>query len=87
MSIFALNHLYGAVSQSFQRRLYSSNAPPSRILCIPRGSKIFAFGTPSETKTPLLKDFSWSIEQGETWAVVSGSGGGKSVVFKVRILT
>lgn len=48
------------------------------------GSNIFAFGTPSETKTPLLRDFGWSIEQGEAWAVVSGSGLGKSTVFKVR---
>lgn len=81
----SFKYFFSAVSRPFQQRAYSLNEWTLPILYIPAGSQIFAFGTPSETRTPLLRDFSWSIEQGQAWAVVSGSGTGKGAVFKVRI--
>ena len=58
------------------------------IVHIPSGSCIYAFGAPSHTKTPLLRDFGWTVNNGEAWAVVSGGGGrGKNVVFDVEFFT
>jgi len=53
------------------------------IVNIPRGSQIYAFGTPSQTKSPLISNLEWTVNSGEAWAIISGSGGGgKGVIFK-----
>ena len=54
------------------------------IVHIPAGSHIYAFGAPSHTKTPLLRDLGWIVNDGEAWAIISGGGGrGKNIIFNV----
>ncbi|KAF8161590.1 P-loop containing nucleoside triphosphate hydrolase protein [Crassisporium funariophilum] len=66
---------------------YGTDAQSNRlIISIPSTSNIYAFGSPSRSRTPLLRDISWTVEDGEAWAVVSSSGGnGKGVVFKTLL--
>lgn len=53
------------------------------IVNIPPGSQIYAFGAPSQTKSPLISNLEWTVNSGEAWAVISGTGGrGKGVIFK-----
>ena len=57
------------------------------IVHIATGSYIYAFGAPSHTRTPLLRDLGWTINDGEAWAVISGGGGrDKNIIFNVRSL-
>ncbi|KAF8959254.1 P-loop containing nucleoside triphosphate hydrolase protein [Flammula alnicola] len=51
-----------------------SNALP--IVKIPTGSNIYAFGTPSRTTAPLISNVDWTVQDGDAWAVISGTGGG-----------
>ncbi|KAF9533359.1 P-loop containing nucleoside triphosphate hydrolase protein [Crepidotus variabilis] len=67
------------------KRGYSSQSSSSEIVHIPSGSSIFAFGSPSQTKLPLIRDVDWTIKEGEAWAIISGAGGGKGVVFKTLL--
>ncbi|KAF8901898.1 P-loop containing nucleoside triphosphate hydrolase protein [Gymnopilus junonius] len=69
-------------------RGYSSTTKGPPIISIPPGSNIYAFGAPSHTRTPLLSHLAWTVNEGEAWAVVSGSGsggGGKSAIFKTLL--
>ena len=55
------------------------------IVHIPTGSYIYAFGAPSHTGSPLLRDLGWTMNDGEAWAIISGGGGrGKNIIFNVR---
>ena len=56
------------------------------IVHIPTGSEIYSFGAPSRTKSPLLRDFGWTVKDGEAWAIVSDSGGrDKKIIFNVSL--
>ena len=63
----------------------STHAESQRpIIHIPTGSSIYAFGAPSHTRSPLLRDLGWTVKDGEAWAIISGGGGrGKKVIFNV----
>ncbi|PPQ85672.1 hypothetical protein CVT25_002139, partial [Psilocybe cyanescens] len=57
------------------------------LISIPAGSNIFAFGSPSQTRNPLISRINWHVEEGQAWAVVSGTGGGgKGLIFKASTL-
>ena len=57
------------------------------IIHIPTGSYIYAFGAPSHTSSPLLRDLGWTVNDGEAWAIISGGGGrGKKIIFNVSLL-
>ncbi|CAA7263116.1 unnamed protein product [Cyclocybe aegerita] len=67
----------------------SYTTPSSKpIVHIPSNSSIYAFGSPARSRTPLIHDISWTVREGDAWAVVSGSGsggGGKGAVFKTLL--
>lgn len=65
-------------------RYLSQNVSPL-IVHLPSGSEIFAFGTPSQTRKPLIKQIDWQVREGETWAIVSGAGPGKTHIIKVSL--
>ena len=77
------------ISLSYTPRSYTttqadSNPSQRPIVHIPNGSKIYAFGAPSHTRSPLLLDVGWTVNDGEAWAIVSDGGGrGKKVIFNV----
>ena len=66
-------------------RTYTTTLPDRRpIIHIPTGSNIYAFGAPSHTKSPLLRDIGWTVKKSEAWAIISGDGGrGKKIIFDV----
>ena len=56
------------------------------IVHIPTGSEIYAFGAPSHTRSPLLRDLGWTVNDGEAWAIISDGGGrGKKTIFNVSL--
>jgi hypothetical protein len=75
------------ISQSCIRTYTTTEAEGQRpIVHIPTGSSIYAFGAPSHTKTALLRDFGWTVNDGEAWAIISGGGGrSKKVIFNVSL--
>ena len=71
-------------------RTYTTTQVESQrpIVHIPTGSNIYAFGVPSHTRSPLLRDLGWTVNDGEAWAIISGGGGrGKKIIFNVRFVT
>ncbi|KAF9473071.1 P-loop containing nucleoside triphosphate hydrolase protein [Pholiota conissans] len=64
----------------------TSHAHPAPIVKIPPSSKIYAFGSPSQTTRPLVSDIDWTVLDNEAWAVISGTGGGgKGAIFKTLL--
>lgn len=55
------------------------------IVHIPK-SKVFRFGD-SNKASPVFEDLEWTVEEGESWAIVgSGWGGKKTALLQVRDL-
>ena len=73
------------ISLSCTRTYITTPAEGQRpIVHIPTGSYIYAFGAPSHTRSPLLRDLGWTVNDGEAWAIISGGGGrGKKIIFNV----
>lgn len=73
-----------SISLSCTTRRYTTTTRP--IVHIPAGSCIYAFGAPSHTRTPLLRDVDWTVNDGEAWAIISSGGGGrgKHIIFNVK---
>jgi len=67
------------------RRAYSTTGCDQPIICIPPGSRVYAFGSASQSGTPLIQDFDWTVQDGEAWVVISGTGKEKTNIFKVSI--
>ncbi|KDR69798.1 hypothetical protein GALMADRAFT_145195 [Galerina marginata CBS 339.88] len=66
----------------FSIRKFATKPLPA-IISIPPGSNIYPFGAPSQSRVPLVSQISWKVEEGEAWAVISGTGGGgKGAIFK-----
>ena len=41
---------------------------------------------PSHTRSPLLRDLGWTVNDGEAWAIISDGGGrGKKTIFNVSL--
>ncbi|KAF9045131.1 P-loop containing nucleoside triphosphate hydrolase protein [Panaeolus papilionaceus] len=77
-------HSSSAALPRFSRKI--STASHRQIVHIPEHSDIFAFGAASSIRDPLIHDVSWTVNEGEAWAVVSGAGSsGKSAVFKTLL--
>ena len=74
------------ISLSCSRTYTTTQAGQRPIVHIPTGSYIYAFGAPSHTRSPLLRDFGWTVNDGEAWAIISGGGGGgKKIIFNVSL--
>lgn len=75
-----------AQGAKFCRMLHDKRNPlHSAVIHVPK-SNVFQFGDPNSA-SPVLRDLQWTVNEGESWAVVaSGSGGQKTTLFKVRIL-
>ena len=67
------------------RRAYSTTGCDQPIICIPPGSRVYAFGSASQSGTPLIRDFDWTVQDGEAWVVISGTGREKTNIFKASI--
>ena len=67
------------------RRAYSTTGCDQPIIYIPPGSHVYAFGSASQSSTPLIQDFDWTVRDGEAWAIISGTGREKTSIFKGSI--
>jgi len=52
-------------------RAYSTTGCDQPIICISPGSCVYAFGSASQSGTPLIQDFDWTVQDGEAWVVIS----------------
>ena len=75
------------ISLSCTRTYTTTQAEAQRpIVHIPTGSHIYAFGSPSQTRSPSLRDLGWTVNDGEAWAIISAAGGrGKKIIFNVSL--
>ena len=73
---YILTRRHPRISLSCTHTYTTTQAESQRtIIHIPTGSHIYAFGAPSHTRSPLLRDFGWTVNDGEAWAITSGGGG------------
>ena len=41
---------------------------------------------PSHTRSPLLRDLGWTVNDGEAWAIISDGGGrGQKTIFNISL--
>src|SRR6266540_3452364 len=66
-------------------RAHSTSRCGQPIVHIPPGSHVYAFGSASQSSMPLFQDFDWTVQDGEAWAVISGTGREKTNILKVTI--
>jgi ABC-type transport system involved in cytochrome bd biosynthesis fused ATPase/permease subunit len=62
------------------RTLHNDRSPTDVIVRIP-ASNVFRFGD-SNKASPVFEDLEWTVNEGESWAVI-GSGGQKTALLQV----
>lgn len=60
---------------------YTSKAPQDVILTIPKAN-VYRFGDPN-TASPVFRDLEWSVNEGESWAIIGSGSGEKTSFFQV----
>jgi ABC-type molybdenum transport system ATPase subunit/photorepair protein PhrA len=64
------------------RTLHNNRSPRDVVVHIPK-SNVFRFGD-SNKASPIFEDLEWTINEGESWAVIgSGWGGQKTALLQV----
>lgn len=65
------------------RRSVSSSAS-ARIIHIPKAN-VYRFGDSNASK-PLFRDLEWTVNEGESWAVVGSGSGAKTALFQASLI-
>ena len=65
------------------RRNYSTNQSSSKIVHIPR-SNVYRFGDANGARG-VFRDLEWTVNDGESWAVVGSGSGEKTALLEVRL--
>lgn len=73
-----------AQGTKFYRALHEQRNLQNAVIHIPK-SNVFQFGD-SNSAFPVFRDLYWTVNEGESWAVIaSGPGGHKTTLLQVRI--